>query len=66
MKQRFSNSSWAVKQDDVQVLLLRPSFTKQEMLKTFIEFFQQYANMHPMYSMLYVENLGLCDYVLFE
>ena len=30
-----------------------------------MEFFQQYANMHPIYSMLYTANLGLCDYVLF-
>jgi len=47
-------------------LLLRPSFTKKEMFKRFTEFFQQYANLHPMYSMLYTANLGLCDYVLFH
>jgi len=30
-----------------------------------LQFFQQYANMHPMYSVLSTANLGLCDYVLF-
>ena len=44
-------------------LLSRPSFTKKETLKKSTEFLQQYANMHPMYSMLYIANLGLCDYV---
>jgi len=46
-------------------LLLRHSFTKKETLKKFPEFFQ-YTNIHPMYSMLYTANLGLCDYVLFS
>ena len=31
-----------------------------------MEFFQQYANMQPMYSMLCTANLGLCNYVLFS
>jgi len=47
-------------------LLLRPSFTKKEMFKKFVELFQQYANIHSMYSMLYTVNLGLCDYALFS
>jgi len=49
-----------------RVLLLRTSFTKKETLKKVTESFQQYANMHPMYLMLYTANLGLCDYVLFS
>ena len=47
-------------------LLLCPSFTKKEMFKKFTEFFQQYAIMLPMYSMLYTANLGMRDYVLFS
>jgi len=47
-------------------LLLRPSFTKKEMFKKFTKFFQQYANTHPMYSMLHTANLGFCNYFLFS
>ena len=40
-------------------LLLRPSFTKKEKFKKSTEFFPQYANMHPMYSMLYTAKFRL-------
>ena len=44
-------------------LLLVSSFTKKEGLKKFTEFFNNTQVFHPMYSMLYTVNLGLCDYV---
>ena len=46
-----------------RLLLLGPSFTKQE---KYTEFFQQCTNMDLVYSMLYTANLGLCNYVLFS
>ena len=46
-------------------LLLDSSFTKKEALKNLWNF-QRHASMHPMYSMLYTANLGLCDYGLFS
>ena len=47
-------------------LLLVPSFTKKEGLKKFTEFFNNMQVFHPMYSMLYTVNVGLCDYVPFS
>ena len=47
-------------------LVLIPSFTKQEGLKEYTEFFNNMQVFHPMYSMLYTVNLGLCDYVPFS
>ena len=49
-----------------RVLLLVPSFSKKEAFKKFMEFFNNTQVFHPMYSMLYTVNLGLCDYVLFS
>ena len=48
-----------------RVLLLVPSFTKKA-LKKFTKFFNNTQVFHPMYSMLYTVNLGLCDCVGFS
>jgi len=64
--QRNKNFQTPLEQVNNRFLLLCPFFTKKEIFKKFTEFFQQYANMHPMYSMLYTANLDLCDYVLFS
>ena len=42
------------------ILLLCPSFAKEETFKKFTELFQQNANMHPMYSMLYTYAIMSC------
>ena len=41
-------------------LLLVPSFTKKEAFKIFMEFFNNTQIFHPLFSMLYTGNLGLC------
>ena len=50
----------------LRFLLLVPYFTKKETFKQFMEFFNNTQVFHPMYSMLYNVNLGLCNYVPFS
>ena len=46
-------------------LLLRPSFTKKQTLKKFMDFFSTIQKYAPSVINALYYNLGLCDYVLF-